>query len=77
MLQNTEATFIVCVTRPLPAFSQSCLVWSSSTYYTILYPGLTVSEMSDSDDEAPELVPIPSTTKIPVTIITGFLGESV
>lgn len=72
MLQNTEATFIVCVTRPLPAFSQSCLV--CVFFY---YPGLTVSEMSDSDDEAPELVPIPSTTKIPVTIITGFLGESV
>lgn len=30
----------------------------------------------DSDEEAPDLVPI-STSKIPVTIITGFLGDVV
>ena len=30
---------------------------------------------SDSDDECPELVPA-STEKIPVTIITGFLGKN-
>lgn len=31
--------------------------------------------MSDSEDDVPELVPIPPIVKIPVTIITGFLGR--
>ncbi len=31
-------------------------------------------EAGDSDEECPDLVPI-ATTKIPVTIITGFLGQ--
>ena len=33
-------------------------------------------EISDSDEDCPELVPLPpsKSAKIPVTIITGFLG---
>lgn len=32
-------------------------------------------DSSSSDEECPDLVALPSRTKIPVTIITGFLGK--
>ena len=32
---------------------------------------------SDEEEDCPELVPIAPAQKIPVTIITGFLGEAI
>ncbi len=32
------------------------------------------SDSSSEEEECPELVPVPTRIKIPVTIITGFLG---
>lgn len=35
----------------------------------------TMQAVDSDDEECPELVPVPTATKIPVTIITGFLGR--